>query len=62
MKGVLSVTGKDSIKIPHNAVPAMTKGTWSLSFWIRLLDKPTGTFRALFYKGDDDDDDDVYLE
>ena len=27
-------------------------GSWSLSFWLKVLEAPTPGFRTLFYKGD----------
>lgn len=51
IRGVLSLTGRDPVMIPHDAVPQMGTGSWSLSFWIRSMDAPTGSYRALFFKG-----------
>lgn len=51
-KGVLAVNGKTPLRIANNVVPSMAKGDWALSLWIRCLDRPTGIFRPLFYKGD----------
>jgi hypothetical protein len=31
-----------------------TTGSWSISFWIRLLEIPTGAYRSLLYKGSSD--------
>lgn len=53
IKGIIGLKGKQSgITIPSDSIAAMQKGTWSLSFWVRLLEGPTGSFRPLFYKGD----------
>lgn len=52
MHGIWAVRGKDSVQISSKAAPALSLGTWSLSFWIRLIEAPTGAFRALLYKGD----------
>jgi len=30
-----------------------SSGSWSLGFWLFLMEGPTGNFRTLFYKGDD---------
>lgn len=50
MKGVFGSSGKsNSLVIPDHSVSST--GTFSISFWIRLVDeKPTGEYRCLFHK------------
>ena len=52
--GVLAVSGLHPVIIPHSMLPPVSSngGSFSISFWIRLLESATGKFRALFYKGD----------
>lgn len=52
MAGVWPVTGADSVAVTPQAAPALRSGTWSLSLWIRLVEAPTGAYRALVFRGD----------
>lgn len=52
MAGVWPVTGVDSVAVTPQAAPALRSGTWSLSLWIRLVEAPTGAYRALAFRGD----------
>ena len=51
--GVLALSGHHSVLVPHSVLPPLSSsgGSFSVSFWTRLLDEPTGSFRAFFYKG-----------
>lgn len=51
--GVLAISGHHSVVIPHSALPPLHSngGSFSVSFWFRLLDSAAGNFRAFFYKG-----------
>lgn len=51
MRGILAVSGRDAIKVPQDAIPGMATGNWAMSFWIRLMSGPTGSYRSFFYKG-----------
>ena len=49
IKGAFGLSGKmNSISIPNHSISA--SGTFSLSFWMRTIDEPTGDFRCLFHK------------
>lgn len=48
--GVIAVSGKHPLLVPHAELPS--SGTFSVSLWLRLLSSPEGFFRAFFYKGD----------
>eukprot|EP00903_Cladosiphon_okamuranus_P018770 g17268.t3 len=61
--GVLSLPGDKFLKVPSSLFAVQRKppgggfrseaqGSWSIAFWIYLVDLPTGSFRGLFYKGD----------
>ena len=50
--GLLALSGKKGITMTSKSLPASYGSSWAISFWIRLLEAPTGHFRTLFYKGD----------
>eukprot|EP01041_Mallomonas_annulata_P003465 gene3465-6894_t len=51
-KGIVAITGTNPIRLRQTSIPSLAKGHWSLSFWVKLLDRPPGVYRSLFYKGD----------
>lgn len=56
--GVLAISGRHAVLVPQSVLPTSSGtggGSFSVSFWLRLLEGPTGRFRAFFYKGDGND-------
>jgi hypothetical protein len=51
--GVLTISGHHAVLVPHSVLPSVNSdgGSFSVSFWFRLLDTAAGHFRAFFYKG-----------
>jgi hypothetical protein len=55
--GVLAISGHHAVLVPQSVLPPLSSGggSFSVSFWMRLLDSAAGNFRAFFYKGDGND-------
>jgi len=51
--GVLAISGHHPVLVPQSVLPPLHSngGSFSVSFWFRLLDSAAGNFRAFFYKG-----------
>ena len=50
--GPLALTGDESAKVGHRSLSSLQSDEFSISFWIRLMEPPTGNFRTIFFKGD----------
>lgn len=46
--GVVALDGEHFLPVPHDAVPS----TFSLALWLNSIEEPTGSHRALLFKGD----------
>jgi hypothetical protein len=55
IEGAIALSGKNSIKFPQNSYSELENGSWSLSFWIKIIEGPNGNYRSLFYKGNGND-------
>lgn len=55
IEGLISMSGKNAIKFSQESYSDIEKGTWSMTFWIKIIESPNGNFRTLFYKGNGND-------
>ena len=51
MSSLLSLSKAHGIVLAHDSDLNFQLGSWSLSFWIRLLETTDGKFTTLFFKG-----------
>jgi hypothetical protein len=49
VRGILALSGSRGLSLSSETLPK--SGSYSISFWIKLMEEPTGKFRTLFYKG-----------
>ena len=51
MNSLLSLSKAHGIVLAHDSDLNFQLGSWSISFWIRLLETTDGKFTTLFFKG-----------
>ena len=49
--GPLALSGREKAKVGHKSLKSLQSDSFAVSFWIRLMEPPTGEFRTIFFKG-----------